>query len=233
MLPKIDQDLLPQHQEPAQESKETPGAAEIQQVEPFFGLPQGRQLHPWSSNPRAERDSRSQLKLRGARASTAPLLTRNFQIRPKPNKNNPNISQKKPQQKRIQAEQIVLSQHPKSHSEGIHFSPWNSCSRRCIPAANPDIQHEGASGTSAPHLLSLPGLSPSAPLIEHLESFQDNLCPLGAFQMEKEEMSGHRKGRGLGSKKSRPWNLFPVVNHWMGQLFPVSFLWRCHIRGCA
>lgn len=51
--------------------------------------------------------------------------------------------------------------------------------------------------------------------------------------MEKEEMSGHRKGRGLGSKKSRPWNLFPVVNQWMGHLFPVSFPWRCHIRGCA
>lgn len=93
-LPKKHQGFPPQHWEPTQRSKETPGAAEIQQVEPFLGLLQGWQLHPWSSNPCAERDSQSQLNLRGVRANTAPLLTLNFQIRPKPNKNNPNISRK-------------------------------------------------------------------------------------------------------------------------------------------
>lgn len=140
MLPKIDQDLLPQHQEPAQKSKETPGAAEIQQVEPFFGLPQGRQLHPWSSNPRAERDSWSQLKLRGARASTAPLLTRNFQIRPKPNKNNPNISQKNPNKKGFKQSKLCCHSIPNPTVKEFIFPPGipapGAASRLQIPISN-------------------------------------------------------------------------------------------------
>lgn len=121
--------FLPEHQEPAQRSRTSQQQLRSREWSLFLAWPKAA-APSLGLRSMGREDSWSQ------HCPTAgielPGLTKTTQ---KSSQHLPN--------KTIQAEQAVLSQHPKSHGEGIHFSPGipapSSASRPQIPTSNTGV----------------------------------------------------------------------------------------------